>query len=95
MQSSQWQGVMRTLNELYQMYPDENFLRMEGFDEAVIGVDEVSMRLVYSKSKIMRQLVRSMDYESAMQHFDYNIASALDQAFMPIIVNDMFYTSGI
>lgn len=86
---------MRTLNELYAMYPDDDFLRMEGFDDAVIGVEEISKRLVYSKSKIMRQLIKSMDYESAMQHFDYNIQSALDTEYMPIIVNDMFYTSGI
>lgn len=86
---------MRTLSELYGMYPEENFLRMEGFDDAVIGVEEKTMRLVYSKSKIMRQLIRSMDYESAMLHFDYNIQGALDKDFLPIIVNDMFYTGGI
>jgi len=86
---------MRTLSELYGMYPEANFLRMEGFDDAVIGVEETSMRLVYSKSKIMRQLIKSMDYESAMMHFDYNIQGALDEKYMPIIVNDMFYTGGI
>jgi hypothetical protein len=83
---------MRTLKELYEMYPDENFLKMDGFDNAVIGVEESSMRLVYSKSKIMRELIKSMDYESAMMHFDDKIKGALD---MPIIVNDMYYTSGI
>ncbi len=77
------------------MYPDAEFLRMEGFDDAVIGVDERTMRLVYSKSKIMRQLIRSMDYETAMEHFDYNIAGAWVGDDTPIIVNDMFYTSGI
>ena len=77
------------------MYPDENFLRMEGFDDAVIGVDEKTMRLVYSKSKIMRQLLKSMNYEEAMLHFDYNIQGVLDKDYLPIIVNDMFYTSGI
>lgn len=86
---------MRTLNELYDMYPDADFLRMEGFDDAVIGVDESSMRLVYSKSKIMRQLIRSMDYETAMEHFDYNIDGAWVGDKTPIIVNDMFYTSGL
>ena len=68
---------------------------MEGFDDAVIGVDESSMRLVYSKSKIMRQLLKSMDYETAMEHFDYNIDGAWVGDKTPIIVNDMFYTSGI
>ena len=86
---------MRTLKDLYDMYPDENFLKMEGFDEAVLGVEDRTMRLVYSKSKIMRQLIKSMDYETAMEHFDYNIAGAWVGEQTPIIVNDMFYTSGI
>lgn len=86
---------MRTLNELYSMYPEDNFLRIEGFDDAVIGVEEITKRLVYSKSKIMRQLIRSMDYETAMEHFDYNIAGSWVGEHTPIIVNDMFYTSGI
>lgn len=86
---------MRTLSELSEIYPDENFLKIEGFNDAVMGVDEASMRLVYSKSKIMKQLIKSMDYESAMVHFDHNIEGKLETARMPIIVNDMFYTSGI
>ena len=86
---------MRTLNNIFEMYPDEMFLKMDGFDNAVIGVDERTMRLVYSKSKIMRQLITEMDYETAMEHFDYNIAGAWMGEQTPIIVNDMFYTSGI
>ena len=86
---------MRTLNNIFEMYPDEMFLKMDGFDDAVIGVDERTMRLVYSKSKIMRQLITEMDYETAMEHFDYNIAGAWVGEQTPIIVNDMFYTSGI
>ena len=86
---------MRTLNELYDMYPDDNLLRMEGFDDAILGVEERTMRLVYSKSKIMRQLIRSMDYETAMDYFYQNIDGVWVGDKTPIIVNDMFYSSGI
>jgi len=86
---------MRTLKELYDMYPEENFITIQGFEDALIGVQDKTMRLVYSKSKIMRQLIREMDYETAMLHFDNNIEGKLDTPRMPIIVNDMFYTSGI
>jgi len=86
---------MRTLKELYDMYPDENFITLQGFEDALIGVQDRTMRLVYSKSKIMRQLIREMDYETAMLHFDNNIEGKIDTPRMPIIVNDMFYTSGI
>jgi len=77
------------------MYPDENFITLQGFEDALIGVQDRTMRLVYSKSKIMRQLIREMDYETAMLHFDNNIEGKIDTPRMPIIVNDMFYTSGI
>jgi hypothetical protein len=86
---------MRTLNELYDMYPDENFLVMDGFDNAVLGVEDRTMRLVYSKSKIIKHLLKEMDYETAMEYFDYNIEGAWMGDKTPIIVNDMFYTSGI
>lgn len=86
---------MRTLKEIFDMYPDELFLKMDGFDNAVLGVDDRTMRLVYSKSKIIKQLLKEMDYETAMEHFDYNIAGAWMGEQTPIIVNDMFYTSGI
>ena len=77
------------------MYPEENFITLQGFEDALIGVQDRTMRLVYSKSKIMRQLIREMDYETAMLHFDNNIDGKLDTPRMPIIVNDIFYTSGI
>ena len=86
---------MRTLNDLYDMYPDDDFLRMEGFDDAILGVEEKTKRLVYSKSKIMRQLIRSMDYETAMDYFYQNIEGAWVGDKTPIFVNDMFYSSGI
>ena len=77
------------------MYPDETFLKMDGFDNAVLGVEDKTMRLVYSKSKIIKHLLKEMDYETAMEYFDYNIEGSWVGEQTPIIVNDMFYTSGI
>lgn len=39
------------LQQIFDNYPDEEFLIMDGFDEAVIGFDEKSMILIYSVSK--------------------------------------------
>jgi hypothetical protein len=86
---------MRMLDEILDFYPDDEFLQMDGFEDALIGVDERSMCLVYSQSKIIKQLLKSMDYETAIEHFGYNIAGAWVGDKTPIIVNDMFYTSGL
>jgi len=36
------------LNEILDHYADENFLTADGFDDAVIGVDAKSLRLILS-----------------------------------------------
>jgi len=48
------------LESILENYPDESFLKADGFDEAVIGVDENSMRLIYSVSKCIEILREDM-----------------------------------
>lgn len=44
------------LQQIFDNYPDEKFLIMDGFDDAVIGLEEKSMVLIYSVSKILEIL---------------------------------------
>lgn len=44
------------LQQIFDNYPDEKFLIMDGFDDAVIGLEEKSMVLIYSVSKILQIL---------------------------------------
>lgn len=53
---------------IIELYPDEEFLRADGFDEAVIGVDEDGMRLVYSVQKCLEILLAEMDFDDAWEH---------------------------
>ena len=41
---------MRLIDSIIENY-EEDFLIADGFDDAIIGVDESSMRLIYSVSK--------------------------------------------
>jgi len=36
------------LESILENYPDETFLKADGFDDAIIGFDEHSLRLIYS-----------------------------------------------
>jgi len=36
-----------TLEEIIEMFPEEEFLTADGFDGAIVGVEPNSMRLVY------------------------------------------------
>ena len=64
------------LDKILEWFPEEQILKADGFDEAILGIDEGSMRLIYSKSKCIEILCRDMSEEDAMEHFDFNVAGA-------------------
>ena len=39
------------IKEIIELYGDYEFLMADGFDEAIIGIDESTMRLIYSVSR--------------------------------------------
>lgn len=68
---------MTILELIIMQYPEEEFMVATGFNDAVIGVDEFSMRIIYSMKKCTDILMESgMDEEEAEEYFDYNVAGA-------------------
>ena len=72
---------------------DEELLKWEGFDAAILGVgsrcgmDDV---LVYSKKK-MTDILRdrdNMDVEEAIEYLDFNVLGAYIGKRTPIVVED-------
>ena len=55
---------------------DEDILKADGLDKAIIGIDENTMRLIYSYTKIIQILMEDMTREEAEEWFGYNIQSA-------------------
>ena len=78
------------INEIIQQYAEETFLKADGFDEAVIGIDDSSMRLIYSKNKCIEILCRDMNEEDANEYFEYNVKSAYVGEKTPIWCEDYF-----
>jgi hypothetical protein len=62
------------ISRILERYEDEEFLKADGFDEAIIGVEESTMRLVYSISKCIQILINEgMSHIDAIEHFEYNV----------------------
>lgn len=78
------------LNDIIDAYPDESFLTADGFDEAVIGLDETTMRLIYSVSKCLDILMDDMTLEEAVEYFEFNIEGAYMGEQTPIWCWDTF-----
>jgi len=81
---------MNILEIILENNPDDTFLKADGFDEAVIGIDEMSGRLIYSTTKCLEILVKDseMTMEEAIEYFDYNVLGAYMGEQTPIFCND-------
>lgn len=77
-----------TLNEILKEYPEEEFLKADGFDDAVIGFEFNTMRLVYDKNKMIHILIENdgMEYEDAIEYLEFNTWSAYIGEKTPIYI---------
>jgi hypothetical protein len=82
--------VSHNIKAILDLFPDENFLKADGLDEAIIGVDDKSMRLIYSKSKCIEILAKDMGYEDAVDFYYFNVHGSYMGEKTPIWCEDEF-----
>jgi len=75
--------------EIMEKYPDEEFLLADGFNNAILGVDEKSMRLIYSIAKCIEILMEDMSETDAFEYFYYNVSGAYMGEKTPIWCDDI------
>lgn len=78
------------INEIIETFPTEEFLKADGFDDAIIGLDTNSNRLIYSTSKCIDILMKDMEEEEAFEYFEYNVQNAYVGEKTPIWCYDVF-----
>lgn len=78
------------LESILENYYEEEFLKADGFDDAIIGVEENSMRLIYSVKKCLEILQTDMNEVDAMEYFTYNVSGAYMGEKTPIWCWDLF-----
>ena len=79
------------LEGIVEYYQDEEILKADGFDDAVIGIDTKTMRLIYSVTRCVEILViDGMDVEEAIEYFDFNVRGSYVGEKTPIWCDDMY-----
>lgn len=64
---------------------EEDVLIADGFDDAVMGIEHNSSRLIYSVSLCIEILMdEGMNEEDAMEHFTYNVSGGYVGELTPI-----------
>ena len=84
---------MNLLEGIVELYQEEEILKADGFDDAVIGIEEHSMRLIYSVGKCIEILMteQDMSLEEAMEYFDFNVKGSWVGDKTPIWCDDMMW----
>ena len=77
-----------TLEEIIEMFPEEEFLTADGFDGAIVGVEPNSMRLVYNRDKMIGILMSDEEMEEidAIEYLEYNTWNAYVGEKTPIFI---------
>jgi len=83
---------MTMIEKLVDWYPEESLLIADGFNDAIIGIDESSMRIIYSVTRCIEILCldEEMDVDDAIEHFNYNVKGAYVGEKTPIWCEDNF-----
>ena len=66
-----------TKDEILELYPDEEFLFADGFDECIIGIDAVNNKLIYSVQDCVKKLQEGgMEHGEAVEYLYFNAVGA-------------------
>lgn len=73
---------------MIRMLEENEPLKADGFDNAIIGVDYKQGKLVYSVELILEQLMEDSDMtlEEAIEYFDFNIGNAYVGEMTPLFI---------
>ena len=62
------------LDEIMELYPEEEFLKADGFDSAIVGVEPNNMKLVYNRDKMIGILMLEQELTEidAIEYLEQN-----------------------
>ena len=69
---------------------EENAIFYDGFDDAIIGLDLSSYRVIYSVKKCIEILCMDMNEEDAREHFEFNVIGGYVGGKTPIFCSDEY-----
>jgi hypothetical protein len=81
---------MKKIDQLHEMYPDLELLQADGFDDAIIGIEPLSGKVIYDIDKMVIVLNREgLSSEEAIEYLDYNVLNAYVGENTPIYIQTL------
>ena len=79
--------------ELYGDHTENGLLFADGLDDAIIGICPDTLRVVYSRTKVIEIFIKDdfMTEDDAIEHAEYNTFNAYVGEYTPIWIDDFDY----
>ncbi len=72
-------------------FPESQYLTADGYDSAILGVDDTTDRVIYSVRGVLQILqAQGMDEEEALEFFNFNVEGSYVGEKTPIWCHDEY-----
>jgi hypothetical protein len=79
------------IEEILNTYYGEDILIADGFNDAIIGIEDDSLRIIYSVKKCVDILMsEGIAFDEALEYFDFNVKGSYMGDKTPIWCYDLF-----
>ena len=80
---------MKKIEIIQEMYPDEELLVADGFDDAIVGYFDELKKVVYSSNACVDILMANhgMEYDEAIEFFAFNVQGSFVGDKTPLFIN--------
>lgn len=78
---------MTNLEKLHEMYPELELFKADGFDNAIIGIEPLSGKVIYDIDLMVSVLMgEGLTSEEAIEYLDFNVLNAYVGEMTPIYI---------
>lgn len=78
---------MTNLEKLHEMYPELELFKADGFDDAIIGIEPLSGKVIYDIDLMVSVLMgEGLTSEEAIEYLDFNVLNAYVGEMTPIYI---------
>jgi hypothetical protein len=87
---------MSNMDKLHEMYPELELLQADGFDDAIIGLEPLSGKVIYDIDLMVSVLVdEGLSSEEAIEYLDYNVLNTYVGENTPIYIQTIENSDGL
>ena len=79
---------MSNIKKIHDQFPELEVLQADGFDDAIIGLEPLSGKLIYDISKMIDVLLEEgLSHEDAIEYLDFNVLNAYVGENTPLYIH--------